>query len=85
MSEQNFVLLTLKKLADIPEVVSIDVLPLPEYEDADVAVRFYIRKPEDANTVIEKMSDIQWEVYEETGFFPAVYWEFAEVKNETKK
>jgi len=69
-----------RKLKEVPEVKTLEILPncLP---GIDLTLKVIISAPADWNLVkriANKLSEANWEIFEETGELPAVEWDIVE-------
>ena len=66
----------LEKIGNIPEIEKAEVINIPEDVEADVGIKIIPKNPKDRYKIIEKLNDLEWEIYDKTGSLPVIYWEF---------
>ncbi len=66
----------LEKIGNIPEIKKAEVINIPEDVEADVGIKITPKNLKDRYKIIERLNDLEWEVYEETSSLPVIYWEF---------
>ena len=52
------------------------MINIPEDVEADIGIKITLKNPKDRYQIIEKLNDVEWEVYNKTGVLPVIYWEF---------
>ncbi|WP_456392206.1 hypothetical protein [Persephonella sp.] len=66
----------LKRLKDLECISSVEVVNIPEDVEADIGLKMWVEPGCKWQDVLEKVNDIIWELFEETGELLAVYKDF---------
>jgi len=66
----------LEKIGNIPAIEKAEVINIPENVEADIGIKITPKNLKDRYKIIEKLNDLEWEIYDKTGSLPVIYWEF---------
>ncbi len=66
----------LEKIGNIQEIESAEIINIPEDVDADIGLKIKPKNIKDRYKILEKLNELEWEVYDKYGVLPTIYWEF---------
>ncbi len=66
----------LEKIGNIQEIESAEIINIPEDVDADIGLKIKPKNIKDRYQILEKLNELEWEVYDKYGVLPTIYWEF---------
>ncbi|WP_029523126.1 hypothetical protein [Persephonella sp. KM09-Lau-8] len=66
----------LKKIDSIREIEKAEIIEIPEDVEADIGLKIKPKNSKDRYKILEKLNDLEWEIYDKYGVLPTIYWEF---------
>jgi len=66
----------IKKIGNISEIEEAEIINIPEDVDADIGLKIKPKNLKNRYKILEKLNDLEWEIYNATGNLPTIYWEF---------
>jgi len=66
----------LEKIGNIQEIESAEIINIPEDVDVDIGLKIKPKNIKDRYKILEKLNELEWEVYDKYGVLPTIYWEF---------
>ena len=66
----------LEKVGNIHEIEKAEVINIPEDVEADIGIKIIPKNIKDRYKIIEELNNLEWDIYEKTGYLPVIYWEF---------
>ena len=76
MRNIDLIIKLLNEVSKINEIEDIELINIPEDVDADIGLKIKPKNIKDRYKILEKLNDLEWEIYETSGVLPTVYWEF---------
>lgn len=66
----------LEKIGNIQEIEKAEIINIPDDVDADIGLKIKPKSFKDRYKILEKLNELEWEIYEKSGELPTIYWEF---------
>jgi len=76
MRNIDLIIKLLNEVSKMNEIEDIELINIPEDVDADVGLKIKPKDIKDRYKILEKLNDLEWEIYDKTGNLPTIYWEF---------
>ncbi len=76
MRNLDLIIELLNEVLKINEIEDIELINIPEDVDAYIGLKIKPKEIKDRYKILEKLNDLEWGIYEESGLLPNIYWEF---------
>lgn len=76
MRNIDLIIKLLNETSKINEIEDIELINIPEDVDADIGLKIKPKNIKDRYKILEKLNDLEWEIYDKSGVLPTIYWEF---------
>jgi len=76
MRNIDLIIKLLNEISKMNEIEDIELINIPEDVDATIGLKIKPKGIKDRYKILEKLNELEWEIYDKSGVLPTIYWEF---------